>query len=188
MAEKTKRAGEPMAKQGWEKIVQDSTIERRNNGRCSFIAIAELVDLHSNSQLSARTTDLDRGGCYIDTINPLGVGTPVALQLQKDNQSFRARAEVVYVQQGNGMGLAFARAEAAQSQILEQWIAALGATTSPNSASDAVELSAQKALSYQSNPDDREDAGPFGRLIVMLVQKNMLTEAEGRTLLGKTRF
>ena len=111
------------------------------------------------------------------------------MQLQKDYQSFRARAEVVYVQQGNGMGLAFAHAEAEQSRILERWIAGLSATASPSdSASGWRGTVAQKALSYQSNHDDREETSPLTCLILMLVQKNILTETEGKALLGKTRF
>ncbi len=176
-----------MAKEeGWKKVVQDSTTERRNNGRCPFIASAELVDLQSNSRLSARTMDLDRGGCYIDTINPLRVGTPVTLQLHKENRSFRTRAEVVYVQHGNGMGLAFANAEAEQSRILERWIAGLDATAAPNSSTaDSVEPSEQQAVWHAKNHDETRGASPLTYLILMLVQKNILNETEGKALLKK---
>jgi hypothetical protein len=110
------------------KNVASSFNERRNNGRCSFVASADMVHINSNSRLAARTTDIDRGGCYIDTLNPLAVGTTLALRITKANQSFTAYAKVVYVQSGNGMGLAFTTADAGQLQTLDQWIAGLDAT------------------------------------------------------------
>ena len=119
--------------------VTDSNFkDRRANGRCCFVARAALVDLNSNSRLAARTADITRDGCYIDTLNPLLIGTAVALRLSKENQSFKVTAEVVYVRTGNGMGLAFAAAEPAQLQTLDQWIAEFDAAMAANTSKSRV--------------------------------------------------
>ena len=102
--------------------------ERRDNGRCSFVASADLVHVGSNSRLCARVTDIDRGGCYIDTLNPLAVGATIALRVSNADQSFTAHARVVYVQNGNGMGLAFTTADADQLRTLDQWLEGLDGT------------------------------------------------------------
>jgi|SRR5271170_7040146 len=120
-----------MAEEQWKETIENAASnfnERRRNGRCSFIASAELVHINSNSRLAARTTDIDRGGCYIDTLNPLAAGATVALRISNANRSFKAYAKVVYAQSGNGMGLAFTTADERQLQTLDQWVAGLDAT------------------------------------------------------------
>jgi len=166
--------------------------ERRTSERCSFIASAEVVDLNSNSRLVARTADINRRGCYIDTLNPLTLGAAVTLRLGKENRSFSANAEVVYVQTGNGMGLAFTAAAAEQLEILNQWIAGLNSTVAPNiSRSELHQLPQPAAISHQSQQptgkaaNEREEPLSLMYLILMLVQKNILSEMEGKALLDK---
>jgi len=42
--------------------------ERRASPRYPFVAVAEVTELSSGARLSARTSDLSLGGCYIDTL------------------------------------------------------------------------------------------------------------------------
>jgi hypothetical protein len=184
-----------MTEERWEKMIETAASnfgERRTNRRCSFIASAQLVDLNSNSRLAARTADIDRGGCYIDTLNPLPAGTTVMLRVRRENQSFKANAEVVYVQTGIGMGLAFIAAEAEQVRTLDQWIAGLDAAIALNTSKPELPQSSERAItSYQSErprrkfTNEREESISLMYLILMLVQKKVLSEIEGQTLLRK---
>jgi hypothetical protein len=181
-----------MAEQRWDKTAASNFNERRNSGRGSFIVNAALVDLNSNSRLAARSADINRGGCYIDTLNPLPAGTTVTLRLTKENLSFRANAEVVYVQIGNGMGLAFTAAEAEQMRILDQWIAGLDAAMAPNAPNSELSRASQpETASHQSQQPtgtaayEQQEPGSLTYLILMLVQKNILSEIEGQALLEK---
>jgi hypothetical protein len=178
-----------MTETRWQRTIENTTTafsERRNNDRCSFIAHAELVDLDSNSRLSARTVDIDRGGCYIDTLNPLRVGTVVKLHLNKDDRSFNIRAEVVYAQHGNGMGLAFAPPEEEQSRTLEEWIARSDATVASNGSLLGSLESSQQATPKRGNSiAEAQQESPLMYLILMLVQKKVLSEMEGKALLER---
>jgi len=175
-----------------EKTAASNFGERRTNRRCSFIASAQLVDLNSNSRLVARTADIDRGGCYIDTLNPLPAGTTVLLRVRRENQSFKANAEVIFAQTGIGMGLAFIAAEAEQLRTLDQWVAGPGAAIAPETSKSELPQSSQQAItSYQSerltenSVSEREESSSLMYLILMLVQKNVLSEMEGQMLLTR---
>ena len=184
-----------MTEERWEKTVETAASnfgERRTNRRFSFIAGAQLVDLNSNSRLAARTADIDRGGCYIDTLNPLPAGTTVMLRVRKENQSFKANAEVVYVQTGIGMGLAFIAAEREQLRTLDHWIAGLDAAIALNPSKSELSQSFERVITpYQSerpggkSGNKREESSSLIYLILMLVQKKVLSEIEGQTLLRK---
>ena len=169
--------------------------DRRTNRRLTFIAIAELIDHTSNSRMVARTADIDRGGCYIDTLNPLPIGTTVTVRMTKENRSFKADAEVVYVQTGIGMGLAFTEAETEQLQNLDHWVAGLDGAAPPEiSASlwrkpsrvgrDAAK-STQASKKSSMKPLSEPEVCGLTYLVLMLVQKNVLSEMEGSALLEK---
>ncbi|MGB7023766.1 MAG: PilZ domain-containing protein [Candidatus Acidiferrales bacterium] len=71
---------------------------------------------------TSRSTDLGRGGCFVDTISPFPVGTSVRLRLTVEQKSFEASAKVVYSMIGMGMGLAFTSIEPEQLWVLESWL------------------------------------------------------------------
>jgi hypothetical protein len=83
--------------------------ERRGYPRYPFSASAEAVHIQADTRLSGRVSDLGRGGCYVDTINPFPVGADVKIRIVKDNASFVPPAQVVYASSGMGMGLAFTK-------------------------------------------------------------------------------
>jgi len=179
-----------MAAEQWKTIENANAqfTEKRRNGRCPFVARAELMDLVSNSRFSTRTADIDRGGCYIDTLNPLPVGTPVTLQVTKESLSFRADAHVVYTQTAIGMGLAFNAAETEQLRILDRWLSAADAEAGPNRSPSKVSHPLERApISYVSGRTNAaaQRGEPLMYLILMLVQKNVLSEIEAKALLDK---
>src|SRR5215475_6433187 len=103
--------------------------ERRVHPRYPFTAAAEALDARSNSRMSARVSDLARGGCYVDTFCPFPVRTGVKIRITREKKSFIADAKVVSSKLGMGMGLQFTQVEPQQLCVLEQWLGELNGTT-----------------------------------------------------------
>ena len=72
-----------------------------------------------------RVSDLARGGCYVDAINPFPSGARVKLRISKENENFEAFGTVRYSQRGMGMGIAFEAVTPDQDQLLQDWLAKL---------------------------------------------------------------
>lgn len=155
---------------------QTQTPERRGGTRFAFSGDAEVVELRSRASLSCRISDLSRGGCYLDTINPFEVGTRVLLRLARGQKTFEAHAVVMYAQRGMGMGLAFTEIKDEHRAILEEWVR---------------ELTGEAPLSFESESApatprqlQKSDRFVLSELISLLVRKRVLTEKEGAVLLG----
>jgi hypothetical protein len=97
--------------------------KKRSVRRCPFVASAEVTDMTSGTRLSARTSELGVGGCYIETLNPFPEGELVQVRILKNEGTFETKAEVVYCHMNCGMGLAFRETAAKQRSVLEDWLA-----------------------------------------------------------------
>ena len=95
----------------------------RSVRRCPFVASAEVTELRSGALLSARTSELGLGGCYVDALNPFPKGTLVGLRILRDQGVFETKAKVVYCDPRFGMGLAFTEMTPDQRSLLEAWLA-----------------------------------------------------------------
>jgi len=91
--------------------------------RCPLVASAEVTDVASGTRLSARTSELGVGGCYIETLNPFPEGTAVDVRIVRDQGVFEAKAKVVYTHTSFGMGLAFSEVTPEKRSMLEDWLA-----------------------------------------------------------------
>jgi hypothetical protein len=91
--------------------------------RCPFVAAAEVIEPASGAKLSARTSEIGLGGCYVDAQIPFPEGTPVELRILRDQGVFETKARVVYSDPRFGMGLAFTEMTSDQRLRLETWIA-----------------------------------------------------------------
>lgn len=91
--------------------------------RCALVAAVKVTEPNSGALLSARTSEMGMGGCYVDTMNPFPEGSPVDLQIVRDQGVFEARAKVVYCDPNCGMGLAFTEMTRDQRSVLEEWLA-----------------------------------------------------------------
>jgi hypothetical protein len=81
------------------------------------------------------------------------------------------------------MGLAFATAEGEQSRTLEEWIAGPDATVAPNNSVLGSLQSPERATTERGTAiTEGKEASPLMYLILMLVQKNILSEMEGQAL------
>jgi hypothetical protein len=105
----------------------DVMADRRGAARFPLILVAEITHLSEATVLNARSSDVSRSGCYIDTLNPLPPGTLVLVRLRLLDEVFQANARVVYVCPGLGMGVTFdPNVPADQLAMLDRWVA--GAT------------------------------------------------------------
>ena len=96
--------------------------------RFPLIASAEVLEVPTETKLNARTSDLSRGGCYLDTMNPFPVGTDVRVQIVHGDITFEAVGKVIHAQTNMGMGIAFLQIDPKSQAILEQWLQELSQT------------------------------------------------------------
>ena len=102
----------------------DVILDRRNAPRYALILAAEVTELPSGTKLGARSSDISRSGCYIDTLNPIAIGSPVRIRLTRGGDAFEASGEVMYVSRGLGMGIAFdEQTSSTQLTVLDRWLA-----------------------------------------------------------------
>jgi hypothetical protein len=149
--------------------------ERRGADRHVFTASAEVVDLSTGARFSTRTTDLGPGGCFVDTLSPLPVGSEVHVSVRKGQTHFQCEGSVVYSQDGLGMGIGFASLDATQQKHLETWLTELtGGRYIPT-----VDLRQEKRAPRVAGGDH----AMVVRLIQLLIGKGLLTDAEGQSVL-----
>jgi hypothetical protein len=100
---------------------------KRSDPRVPLIASAEVTEVASGTLLTARTSDLSRTGCYIDTLNPTPAKTIVRIRLTHGGKELDLPARIVYVSPGLGMGIRFdENLTPAQLAILDRWVADAG--------------------------------------------------------------
>ncbi|HEV2617600.1 MAG TPA: PilZ domain-containing protein [Candidatus Acidoferrales bacterium] len=159
--------------------------ERRKSVRYPFTATAYVTDIQSGTHTTSRSTDLGRGGCFVDTISPFPVGTSVTLRLTAEQKSFEAPAKVVYAMIGMGMGLAFTSIEPEQLWVLESWLGKLSGEIVPEIKPISAPMAVPKS-GAAAPPDVNPEPGfVLSELIITLMRKRTLTEVEGKALLKK---
>jgi hypothetical protein len=97
--------------------------DRRRAPRYPFIADAEVTEIASETKLSAKTSDLSAGGCFLDMLNPSPEGTEIVVRISHADTTFAARGKVVFLFPDMGMGVMFTSVPASQQAILEKWLA-----------------------------------------------------------------
>ncbi len=100
----------------------DVTVERRSAPRHPLVLAAEVVELPRGAKLAARTSDISRTGCYIDTLNPIPQGSQVRVRITHHQEIFEAVGRVVYVSFGLGMGVVFETVSDEQLTRLVRWL------------------------------------------------------------------
>jgi PilZ domain len=149
--------------------------ERRNTERFPFSAVTEIVDSLTRTRITARVSDISLTGCYLDVINVFSPGTKIEISIRHANLQFEATGSVVYSLSGMGMGISFNAIEPPMISILKRWIAQLRGDIAP------IEAAPEVHKVIQNYP--RVERHILGRLIGLMMQKNMLTAYEGTELL-----
>jgi PilZ domain-containing protein len=96
--------------------------ERRRAPRYPIIADAEVTEIASETKLSAKTSDLSVGGCFLDMLNPSPEGTEIVVKISRADSTFTARGKVVFLFPNTGMGVMFTSVPASQQTVLEKWL------------------------------------------------------------------
>lgn len=149
--------------------------ERRLSERFSFSAVVEVVDVVALNRITARVSDINAHGCYLDVINVFAPGTKVRIGICHANRQFDALATVAYSLAGMGMGVTFNSVSPEMSAVLEHWIALVkGELALPDST---------QVLSLLAQDSPRVERNILGRLIGLMMRKKLLTREEGVTLL-----
>jgi len=79
--------------------------DRRDWPRYALTLVAEVSEPLNATVLNARSSDVSRSGCYIDTLSPLPAQTEIQIRLRSGEDVFETQARVVYVSAGVGMGI-----------------------------------------------------------------------------------
>src|SRR5215470_748344 len=96
--------------------------DRRDAKRLPLILAVEVVEVSSGTRLSARTSDVSRTGCYVDTLNPIPTGTVVRVKFNHNGEQLDLLARIVYVSPRLGMGVRFDETiSPVQLATLERW-------------------------------------------------------------------
>jgi hypothetical protein len=101
----------------------DSKPDKRRALRRTIFDSVQFTEVPSESVGKARISDLSLTGCYIDTINPLPVGTNIRVRLKLRGTSIEVPATVARVEPNMGMGVAFGELTPDQTALLEKWLA-----------------------------------------------------------------
>jgi len=97
----------------------------RRPPRYSFVTVVEVVDLHSETSLQGKTTDLSMFGCFVETWDPLPPETKVRVKITSRGAQFVALGRVARVRPSAGMGITFTDIAPNDQQTLEEWISQL---------------------------------------------------------------
>jgi len=151
--------------------------ERRRHARYPFTATVEAVETKSQTRINGRTSDLSRGGCYVDTISSFPVGSIVKMRLTKEARSLEAQAEVVYSLTGMGMGVKFTDGDPEQLWNLEKWVAELSGELLP----DSERLSDPSCA--EATPCNEGDV--LAELVMELMRQRVLPDAKCKAMLEK---
>lgn len=153
--------------------------ERRQHKRHSFSATAEVVDMVSGGRLSARAADLNEAGCYLDTLNPIPVGSHIRVRVIANGAEFTCTAVVRDSQPGFGMGVAFTNVDDARKTLINSWIASQGSSAPADFPASPVSEHAKPA------PLPAQGDALAARLIDLLHKKGLLSSIEVDSLLSR---
>ena len=101
--------------------VSERPAERRRVPRIPFKATSIVAETGSTRAVVARTTELSRFGCFVQTIKPYPQGTRLHIELAEAGTKFVASGVVAYVTD-EGMGIVFSTVESENYEVLAKWL------------------------------------------------------------------
>ena len=96
--------------------------ERRHHPRYSVHVPVEIHEDNSNVPMRLETTDISRGGCYIQLMIPLSVGIRLHMTLWIDGSPVIAKGLVVTRHPQFGNGIMFVEFEGEGEKILQGYL------------------------------------------------------------------
>jgi hypothetical protein len=151
--------------------------DRRQHKRHAFSATAEVVDMVSGARLSTRAADLNKGGCYLDMLSPLPVGSKVRVRILSEGAELTCTAVVRDSQPGMGMGVAFTDLDDTGKALIESWIERMDSSAPANVLPSPLSENAKPA----PLPDQKDALAV--KLIDLLHKKGLLSSNDVASLL-----
>lgn len=102
-------------------VIPSEPGSNRRSPRYNLIDTAHFLERTEYGQSRARTSDISRHGCYLETMNPLPAGLFTRVRLSLGGR-FEAVGVVVHSQPGMGMGLEWVKMDEASQAVLERWL------------------------------------------------------------------
>jgi hypothetical protein len=100
-------------------------IERPRARRYPLAASIEMVEMESDTELRAQTTDISVFGCRVNVAPPWVPGSKLRLRIFHRGAVLTASGAVANVRLKGGMGVVFTQIEEKQQEILEKWLTEL---------------------------------------------------------------
>ena len=101
----------------------DVMADRRAAPRYPLVLVADVIERSNGNRFYARTSDVSRTGCYVDTLNPLPAGTAILILLTHRGEAIEIPARVVYASPALGMGIHFDEPVPPQQlATLDRWL------------------------------------------------------------------
>jgi len=97
-------------------------LDNSRSHRYTFLGVAELLEAGGAICVRGRIDEISRRGCYVNTLNTVGVGTLLRVFISCDEEVFAANATVVYAHDQIGMGIAFDESTEDQVELLSSWL------------------------------------------------------------------
>jgi hypothetical protein len=151
--------------------------QRRSTPRFPFSASAIVTDLDSRMCLNGRTSDIGAGGCYVDTLAPLRVGSRVRVRIEQGSKVFEAMAMIAYAHTSMGMGMRFTGVGPTDQGVLAGWLAELNGEEVPEQVEHPGRDLPEKECSLQNLQE------MVNHLVQLMVRNQLITQSEGAELL-----
>ena len=108
--------------------------KKRMHPRYPFLAEAEIT-LQDGTWLPAQLCELSCKGCYVDTLEPIPVGTEFLLSICDGLNTCELPSRVIYEHTGSGlgitgMGVLFGEIRAEQHSTLDSWMQSVATNNS----------------------------------------------------------
>ena len=95
---------------------------KRANPRFSFVADAEVARLRDGTRVVARISKLSACGCYIDTTNPVPIGSALSIRIRYGSSTCEVPGKVIYTHSGHGMGVLFEDIAVEEKSAINAWL------------------------------------------------------------------
>jgi hypothetical protein len=78
--------------------------QKRTGQRLSFLADADII-LTDGTSIPAQLDELSLHGCYLDTLEPIPIGTEFHLRIVDGEKACELQGKVIYAHSGSGLGI-----------------------------------------------------------------------------------
>lgn len=153
--------------------------QRRRSARYPFCATARVTEPESGARIEGRTADISIGGCYVDTLVPMRVGSKVLVRIEHAGRIFEAKARVTYAHVALGMGMMFVDIRLRDHDVLSAWLRQLSGEETPEETSEA------RIGGVSSASNDENLQRTVVDLIQLLIRDRVIGESDGAQLLHK---